>query len=93
MLMPRIFSVTIRDRLCFLPNTKPTMKALPALAFLAALGAFFLLPINPGLAGSILFLAAVAPIATADCDRGRRIDLKVGATSGSLRRERFGLAA
>src|SRR5260221_2308701 len=74
-----------------------TMKTLPALAFLAALVAFVLLPLRFETTGMILFAAGFAAIAVGDYARKRR-PLRVSAFSAPVvaapgRKERFGLAA
>jgi hypothetical protein len=68
------------------------MKTLPALTIIAAVAAFALLPLNPGIFGSALFLLALAPITSADYNR--RVALYPASNSVALRRrERLGLAA
>ena len=73
------------------------MKTLPAIAFIAALGAFFLFPLSFEIAGSALFAAGFAAIACCDYSRrSRTLDLPpvAAAVTADLRRtERFGLAA
>ena len=73
------------------------MKTLPALAFIAALAAFLLFPLNFEIAGSILFAAGLATIAFCDYARSYpplRVSAaaKAGVPAGP-RTERLGLAA
>ena len=69
------------------------MKSLPALAFIAALAAFVLLPINFAVAGSILFGAGLATIAFSDYARIARPTYARRIAVGAMRSERLGLAA
>lgn len=71
------------------------MKSLPAFAFLAALAAFVLFPVNFAVAGSILFTAGVAAIVFTDYARvSRPLPLAAGpARVQATRGERFRLAA
>ncbi len=71
------------------------MKTLPAIAFLAALGAFVLSPLSFALGGSLLFAAGVVAIALGDYARpARPLALPAVAAEVAARRsERFGLAA
>jgi hypothetical protein len=73
------------------------MKAIPALAFVAAFPAFVLFPLRFEIGGSLLFTAGVVAIALHDYTRGSR-RLRVPARAAldsapSTGRERFGLAA
>ena len=93
-----IFSVT-SNRVSGFQGINPLslMKALPALAFVAAFSAFVLFPFRFEIAGSMLFAAGFMAIALHDYTRGSRL-LCVpahGAPSvlASARAERFGLAA
>jgi hypothetical protein len=71
-----------------------SMKALPSLAFIAALFAFLLLPFSFEIAGSMLFAAGFAAIAFCDYSRiARPLRVPVSVAVTSSRRERFGLAA
>jgi hypothetical protein len=71
------------------------MKTLPALTFIAALGAFVILPVSFEVAGSALFAAGFFSIALSDYSRRTRpLQLPAVAAVVSARRtERFGLAA
>lgn len=71
------------------------MNTLPALAFLAALGAFVLSPLSFALGGSLLFAAGVAAVFLGDYARpARSLALPaVAAVVAARRSERFGLAA
>ena len=70
------------------------MKALPALTFVAATFAFFLLPLRFEIAASILSTAGLMAIAVCDYSRTKR-PLRVSAPTAvtPTRKERFGLAA
>jgi hypothetical protein len=71
------------------------MKTLPAVMFIAALGAFVLFPLSFEVAASVLFSAGFAAIAFCDYSRRTRpLDLPpVAAVVSARRTERFGLAA
>lgn len=71
------------------------MKTIPA-AFLVALVAFVLFPLNFEIAGSLLFVAGFAAIVVRDYGRLPRpltISRPAPVTVTEPRRERFGLAA
>ena len=91
------FFVTLREGPCFPGNeTLPTMKTIPAFAFIAALVAFVLLPVNFVATVSLLFGAGLAAILISDYSRAPRL-LKVRPARVAVltppRSERFGLAA
>jgi hypothetical protein len=71
------------------------MKTIPALTFIAALGAFVLFPFRFEIAGSVLFAAGFLAIAFCDYSRRMRpLELPaVAAVVTARRTERFGLAA
>ena len=70
------------------------MKALPALVFVAALVAFFLLPFRFEIAGPMLFAAGFMAIALSDYTRvSRPLPIRAPVIVASSRKERFGLAA
>jgi hypothetical protein len=71
------------------------MKTIPALTFIAALGAFVLFPLSFEIAGSVLFAAGFVAIALCDYSRRTRpLELPaVAAVVTARRTERFGLAA
>ncbi len=71
------------------------MKTLPAIAFIAALGAFVLFPLSFEIGGSLLFAAGVASIVFSDYSRRMRTLAlpPVAAQVAARRTERFGLAA
>ena len=70
------------------------MKAIPALAFVAALFAFLLFPLRFEMAGSILFAAGLAIIVVSDYRRmSRPVRVPVGDPAIHSPREKFGLAA
>lgn len=73
----------------------PAMKTVPALVFLAALGASLLLPLSFEFAVSALFTTGFLCIALCDYSRpSRSLALPAVAMAVSARRtERFGLAA
>ena len=71
------------------------MKSLPAIAFIAALGAFVVLPLNFEIGGSALFAAGFLAIMISDYSRRTRALRMpaVAAVVSARRTERFGLAA
>jgi hypothetical protein len=72
------------------------MKTLPALAFIAAFAAFFLLPVNFVTTVSVIFGAGLVAMLIADYGRGPRTITLPTASVVALapqRSERFGLAA
>jgi hypothetical protein len=71
------------------------MKTLPALAFIAAFGAFVIFPLRFEIGISMLFAAGVAAIVFSDyARRARPLALPAVAAEVTARRtERFGLAA
>jgi hypothetical protein len=72
------------------------MKTLPAFAFIAALVAFVLLPVNVVATVSVLFVTGLAAVFISDYSRGPRILSVRRAPVAALappRSERFGLAA
>ena len=71
------------------------MKTLPAPAFIAALVAFVVLPVNFVATVSVLFGAGLAAILVSDYRRGLRLKLRTASVVALTpqRSERFGLAA
>ncbi|MDO8543747.1 MAG: hypothetical protein Q7S40_25170 [Opitutaceae bacterium] len=69
------------------------MKSLPALAFVAALAAFVVLPLSFAVGGSILFSAGLVAIVFSDYTRTCGGFLSTSNVRARLRGERFGLAA
>ena len=69
------------------------MKTLPALTVIAALVAFISLPASFETTVSLLFVAGLALLISADYARVRPLPVAVAATVAPKRTERFGLAA
>jgi hypothetical protein len=70
------------------------MKTFPALAFIVALFAFVIFPVNFEIAGSLLFAAGLSAIIFSDYTRMTRpLRVPVSSAVTPARRERFGLAA